>query len=248
MEPEEYSRMHRLEREHWWFRGKGEVLEALLSRAGFDPPLAGDLVVDVGCGTGAVLERFGAGAIAVGIDDHVEALQFAARRPGARLLRSDARRLPFADASVDRLFLLDVAEHVPEDRRVFAEVARVLEPSGVGIIHVPAHPALWSPHDEAMHHVRRYTSRELRRKLEDAGLSPQVFTWTFAGILLPAALVRALKRNGSGGERADFDASPAWMNPLLTRWQRLEAAWLERGNLPFGLSLAALVRPESRTP
>ena len=234
--------MHRLERDHWWFRGKSEAIHALLSRVGMGPPAPTDRIVDVGCGTGAILERFGAGATAVGIDDHVEALGFAVEREGARLMRSDARHLPFREASVDRLFLLDVAEHVVEDHLVFGEVARVLKSTGVGVIHVPAHPTMWSPHDEAMHHVRRYTRQEMRRKLHQAGLKPLVLTYTFAGTLIPAALVRMLKRR-HGGQRTDFDMSPTWLNPLLERWQRVEAGWLSRQNLPFGLSLAAVVRP-----
>jgi ubiquinone/menaquinone biosynthesis C-methylase UbiE len=244
VEPEEYERMHRLERNHWWFRGKREAIAALLDRTGIGPPTSGERIVDVGCGTGAVLERFGAGATAVGIDDHVEALRYAGRRPGARLMRSDARRLPFRDASVDRLFLLDVAEHVDDDRRVFAEVRRVLKPAGVAVVHVPAHPSMWSPHDEAMHHVRRYTRPELAAKLEEAGLATLAFTYTFAAILAPAACVRAVKRRNGGAERADFGVAPRWANAPLSIWQRVEAAWLRRLDLPFGLSIAAVVRPD----
>lgn len=243
MEPEEYGRMHRLERDHWWFRGKREAIAALLERAGVGSPGPADRIVDIGCGTGAVLERFGAGAVAVGIDDHEDALRYAREKSGARLARSDARALPFRPASVDRLFLLDVAEHVPEDARVFAEIRRVLKPEGLAVVHVPAHPWMWSPHDEAMHHVRRYTRGELESRIREAGLAPAVLTYTFGGILLPAAAVRALKRRGAGGERADFGVAPRWMNRILATWQRLEAAWLARGNLPLGLSLAAVVRP-----
>ena len=245
MEPEEYGRMHRLERDHWWFRGKREAVAALLARAGAGPPRPGDRVVDVGCGTGAVLERFGSGAVAVGIDDHEEALAFARRKSGARLARADARALPFRTGSVDRLFLLDVAEHVSEDERVFAEVRRVLAPGGLAVVHVPAHPRLWSPHDAAMHHVRRYTRRALEDRIEAAGLVPVVLTYTFGGLLVPAAIVRAWKRRAAsvGGERADFGVAPLWANRALSVWQRAEAAWLSRANLPLGLSLGAVVRP-----
>jgi SAM-dependent methyltransferase len=238
--------MHRLERDHWWFRGKRAAVAALLERTGAGAPAPGERVVDVGCGTGAVLERFGAGAVAVGIDDHEDALRFAREKSGARLLRADARALPFASGSVDRLFLLDVAEHVPEDARVFDEIRRVLAPRGLAVVHVPAHPRMWSPHDEAMHHVRRYTRAELAARIADARLAPIVLSYTFGGILLPAVLVRAWKRRGgrgAAGERADFGVAPAWMNRLLAGWQRAEAAWLGRANLPLGLSLAAVVRP-----
>lgn len=238
--------MHRLERDHWWFRGKREVIAALLERVGVGAPGPDERVVDIGCGTGAVLERFGAGAVAIGIDDHEDALHFARLRGVPRLTRSDARALPFRTGSVDRIFLLDVAEHVPEDVRVFREIRRVLKPRGLAVIHVPAHPWMWSPHDEAMHHVRRYTREALEARLRQAGLAPAVLTYTFGGILLPAAAVRAWKRRGardSAAERADFGVTPPWMNRALTGWHRMEAAWLARVDLPLGVSIAAVVRP-----
>jgi SAM-dependent methyltransferase len=240
--------MHRLERDHWWFRGKRAAITALLERVGAAPPGPRDLVVDVGCGTGAILERFAAGAVAVGIDDHEDALRHAREKSGALLARSDARALPLPTASVDRLFLLDVAEHVPEDAAVFSEIRRVLKPTGLAVVHVPAHPRMWSPHDEAMHHVRRYTRTELEARIAEAGLAPVLLTYTFGALLLPAAAVRAWKRRGSArdsaGERADFGVAPRWMNRVLAGWQRVEAAWLARANLPLGVSLAAVLRPE----
>ena len=239
--------MHRLERDHWWFRGKRAAIASLLDRAGASPPGPGDVVVDVGCGTGAILERFAAGAVAVGIDDHADALRYARERSGALLVRSDARGLPFGSGTVDRAFLLDVAEHVPEDAAVFAEIRRVLKPTGLAVIHVPAHPRMWSPHDEAMHHVRRYTRAELESRISEAGLTPILLTYTFGALLLPAAAVRAWKRRDSAraaDERADFGVAPSWMNRILAGWQGIEAGWLARANLPFGVSLAAVVRPE----
>lgn len=248
MEPEEYARLHALERDHWWFRGKRAAVSALLERAGVGPVRTGERIVDVGCGTGATLDAFGPGAVAVGLDDHAEALGFARVRAGARLARADATALPLAGRSVDRVFLLDVAEHVPDDRAAFAEVRRVLRPSGVAVVHVPAHPALWSPHDAAMHHVRRYTRAGLAAALTAAGLEPVVLTWTFAGILLPAAVVRRWKARSVRDGGADFGVAPGWANRPLALWHRLEAAWLRRAGLPFGLSLGAVARPASKAP
>lgn len=238
MERDEYARMHALERGYWWFRAKRAVVRALLSRVGAGEPGPADRVVDVGCGTGAVLEAFGGRGRAVGIDDHAEALAHARERSGAALVRGSVTALPLASGSVDRLFLLDVAEHVEDDRAAFAEVARALAPGGLAVVHVPAHPALWSPHDEALHHVRRYRRDELLDRLAAAGLEPLATTWTFAAILAPAAVLRRLRRGGG----TDFGVVPRWLDGPLALWHRLEAAWLERFDLPFGLSLAAVVR------
>ncbi|MDX1622707.1 MAG: class I SAM-dependent methyltransferase [Gemmatimonadota bacterium] len=244
MEREEYDRSYTLERGHWWFRGKREAVRALLRRIGTSCPSPGEVVLDVGCGTGGALEVLGPPGFAVGIDDHEEALLLARRRGRIRPVRATAVALPVASGSVDRLFLLDVLEHVPDDRSALCEVRRALRPGGTAVVHVPAHPSLWSPHDEVMHHVRRYRRSELVEKLVEAGLEPVVVTYTFAGILLPATVVRWWKRRSGGEIRADFGLVPRWANHALLGWQRCEAALLRRVSLPFGLSLAAVARPD----
>jgi hypothetical protein len=96
-----------------------------------------------------------------------------------------------------------------------------------------------------MHHVRRYTRGSLAGRIEGAGLVPVVLTYTFGGLLVPAAIARAWKRRAdrAGGDDADFGVAPDWANRALSAWQRAEAAWLARANLPLGLSLGAVVRP-----
>lgn len=242
MEREEYARLYELERRFWWFRAKRKYVQALLDRAGAGEVGPDTIVVDVGCGTGATLARFGGGAMALGLDDHADALRFARERSATHLTRANATSLPLGSRTVDRLFLLDVAEHVSDDGALFGEVRRVLKPRGVAVIHVPAHPRLWSPHDEAMHHVRRYTRRRLEECLRGAGLETIVLSWTFAAVLVPVAVVRWWKGHGRGGTTSDFDTSSG-AGPLLAVWHRMEAAWLRRGDLPFGVSLGAVVTP-----
>lgn len=242
MDRDEYARMHAIERTNWWFRGKRAAVRALLRRAGCGPPGRGDIVLDIGCGTGVVLETLSPPGVPIGIDDHEEALGYVAEQGGSRLLRASATALPVKSKSVARAFLLDVAEHVPDDAAVFAELRRILASGGVAVIHVPAHPGLWSPHDEVMHHVRRYRRGELERKLQAADLDIVSLDWTFGAILLPAVVIRAVKRVMVDAPSADFGLVPKWADRLLAAWQGVEAAWLRRFPLPFGLSLASVVQ------
>ncbi len=91
----------------------------------------------------------------------------------------DALRLPFPDATFDRVICAEVLEHVPDDRAAMAEIARVLQPGGTAAVTVPRFwPELvcWALSDE-YHlveggHVRIYRLGELRRRLQAAGLRP----------------------------------------------------------------------------
>jgi len=68
----------------------------------------------------------------------------------------DITALPYPDASFDLVAACDVIEHIEDDRRVFAELARVLAPSGRLIFSVPLHPARWTVFDDYVGHARRY--------------------------------------------------------------------------------------------
>jgi SAM-dependent methyltransferase len=91
----------------------------------------GDLVVDLGCGSGrALLWNRDTGATAVGID--ISPFFSTEARQEVDLLLGDLRRLPFADATFTKAWSLDVLEHLSPDalRAMLREAARVLKPGG----------------------------------------------------------------------------------------------------------------------
>ena len=79
--------------------------------------------------------------------------------------------LPFADSSFDLVAAFDVVEHVEDDRRVFAELTRVLKPGGRLIFSVPLHPAHWTTFDDYVGHARRYEPAALLALIAGHGLT-----------------------------------------------------------------------------
>jgi SAM-dependent methyltransferase len=73
----------------------------------------------------------------------------------------EANDLAFADAAFDLVCAFDVIEHVPDDRRVFAEMSRVLKDGGVLICSMPLHASQWTEFDDWVGHARRYDPVEL---------------------------------------------------------------------------------------
>jgi SAM-dependent methyltransferase len=137
---------------------------------------------------------------------------------------------------------LDVIEHIDDDVTVVRQMGDRLSPRGAIIITVPAHPWLWSSHDEINHHVRRYTRQTLRQAIEAAGLRVEYLSY-FNTLLFPLALVQRAFARLTGRRLDDGLTVPAaWLNGTLRWIFALERHAVGRVELPFGLSLLAVVR------
>jgi SAM-dependent methyltransferase len=142
-------------------------------------PWLGRVVWEAGCGSGTYTEHMRAAGcariLATDIDPRLLAI---ARR---RFAGDDRVRIFSLDLGVeaefrqldgepiDTIVCLNVLEHVADDRGALARMRRVLAPGGTMVLLVPAHPILYNGIDASLHHCRRYTSRDLRAKLVEAG-------------------------------------------------------------------------------
>lgn len=115
---------------------------------------------------------------------------------GLPVMRADATKLPLADNSLDLVTAFDVLEHLEDDDACVREVRRVLKPGGTFLVAVPADPKLWSAHDDAVDHVRRYTRRTLTDVLAVDGMHLiSMNSWNV--LLRPVVMVRRKKSTGS---------------------------------------------------
>jgi SAM-dependent methyltransferase len=244
VEAAEYDLMFRIETSYWWHVGKRRLVMNLIRR--WVAPAGPLRVLDVGCGTGAHLLALSAFGPAAGCDVSPAAVAYARSRGLDGVTHQpDPARLPFPDSSFDLVTALDVIEHADDDEQLAREIARVLEPGGAALVTVPAHPALWSVHDESVHHKRRYRQGELLRTLRAAGLHPARTTY-LNGLLLPLIVpVRWLRDRWprSHGATSDFNLPlPRWLNALFLFVFTAEWWWIRRWPLPFGLTICCLAR------
>lgn len=203
MEGTEIRTLVEVEDRHWWYSER----RALLARAlrGLSP---GD-ALDVGAAGGGntrVLIRLGWRAAA--LEYGAPGAQICAER-GIPVVRGDATTLPLAPSSLDLVVAFDVLEHLQDDKSAALSVFESLRPGGTFLVAVPVDMRLWSAHDEAVGHVRRYSREELTSLLTGAGfVLEEVRSWMV--LLRPAV---ALRRRFSTG--SDLDDPPAWLNRLL---------------------------------
>ena len=205
MDTAELQLLTSLEDRHWWYRERRAILRRELRRLP-GPGRALDIGA-AGGGNTRVLEAHGWQAVAVEYSD--SAADVALSR-GIRVIRADARELPMRTGTYGLVTAWDVLEHIDEDYLAAAEIARVLQPGGTALIAVPCDMALWSAHDDAVGHLRRYSRPELAGLVQKAGLTLEGM-WSWNVLLRPAV---AMRRKGSAG--SDLGEVPPLANGLLT--------------------------------
>jgi len=236
--------MAELDSSHWWFVARRQILEEIIKRIVQPPPNA--QILEIGCGTGHNLEmlsRFGR-VTATELDPDARAL--ATKRLGREVQPTALPDLSaFPERGFDLIALLDVLEHVADDHSALKAIWARLKPGGRLILTVPANPWMWSAHDVAHHHHRRYRRAQLERLAGEAHYEIDLLS-PFNTILFP--LIAAARGAGKilGRESADDSMPPEAVNSLLRRLFALESRLVGRIPLPFGVSLVAVLRrPES---
>ncbi len=243
---EEYSE---IDLSHWWFVGRSRIIQTVLdAELGPSNGQPERRILDMGCGTGGMLEplrRFGE---VEGVDASESAVRLCHERGEMAVTHLTSAELPFPDDSFDVLTALDVIEHISDDVAAVSEVRRVLRPGGIFLATVPAHPALWGAQDEISHHFRRYTARTLHRTLAGAGLRERRTTYFNSILFGPIAAIRLARRILPEPKelRSDFEMTDDGpVNRALTKVFASEARWLARRDLPFGVSLLVVAEPMS---
>ncbi|NLH98720.1 MAG: class I SAM-dependent methyltransferase [Chthonomonadales bacterium] len=244
METAEYDRMYEQEDTYWWFVGRRHLILGLMNdRFGARSDLR---VLDVGCGTGAMssaLRRFGTVTSA---DLSDRALGYSARRGLTGLCASDATRLPFRTGAFDAIVALDLLEHIPDDAAAASEFARALQPGGQLFVTVPAYQSLWSGHDQALMHQRRYTARQVRRLIEGSGLEIVRLSYAMTLLFPIVWLVRMRERRMAVPQASVRPVAPP-LNRALIGLLHAENALVRRCSLPFGVTVLCVAqkpRPE----
>lgn len=241
MNTAEYERMFRYEDSYWWFVARHRLVEAIMrGHYGAGTAQGGSLrILDIGCGTGAMSARLGQWGAVVSADFSPLALQFSRRRNLPHLVGADATRLPFACGRFDVLVAMDMLEHLEDDRRALSEFYRVLRPGGIVIATVPAYQHLWSEHDIALMHYRRYMRADLGARFTEAGFRLEKLSHTMALLYPLASLQRRLsaRRGPHDPPEAAMPAVSAPVNALLTKLVTLENALARRMNFRFGVSI-----------
>lgn len=245
MELHEYHALQRVERDHWFYQGKREIVEWWLEKK--LSLSAGDLIVDAGAGTGELVaqlaQQYTARGVRVeGVEYVEEAREIAKRFRNIELKAGSILDLPYPDNSIRAVMALDVLEHLEDDSKAWSELVRVTAPGGLIIVNVPTFMQLWSEWDLSLGHVRRYTIAEFNRLIAPTSSSFEKLYLGYVNLVgfLGIYVMRRLLKNRAGKERAE-DVVPA--PPINSLLRAAFALPVKLGiKMPFGSSLFCVVR------
>lgn len=233
MEEALYDQFYEVEQRHWWFVARQEILLHYLDNVLRLPRNA--RILDVGCGTGAMLEALSKRAHAYGVDASERAVEYCQKRGLNNVYCGDLNAVP-SDNLFDCITFFDVIEHIENDVGVLQESLKLLTNDGSVLITVPAYQWMWSEHDVRNHHKRRYLTSNLRDTVQRAGFKVVHCTY-FNTLLFPLALARRMWAKITNRMGDDLKMPPRVVNVALREVFRMEKHLVPWASLPFGVSI-----------
>lgn len=228
----------------FYFRGKLGLVDILIRRASaIAKGRRGLKILSLGAGVGGGLEttaRYGELYI---IDSDPRAIELASDRLCKEKKVYDITEgIPYPDSFFDMVTAFDVLEHIKDDEMVCAEVYRVLKPGGSFVFTTPAFQPLFSDHDRALGHYRRYNKDSLKKLL--CKFKPlELDFWMFT-LFLPISAAKLLKRKNNNPSMHNLSL-PGPVNSLFCVIMDIEN-WLikHRVRLPLGTTAYGIFKAE----
>jgi SAM-dependent methyltransferase len=254
MDPNFTREYEEYEMRHWWFVARRQIIHDLLDRYAPGASSGQGRWLDVGCGTGVLLESYRGFAEKAGVELDEGCVQRANEKGlGVRRTGSDWDFSELGRFSC--VSLCDVLEHVPDEQAAIAAVRAALDEQGILLVTVPALMGLWSNHDVVNHHYRRYTRQTILQCFPTEQWDVLKVSYFSSFLFPPVWMVRKMKglkkklmgANGqSAAPRHDLEFGHPLMDRTLLTVFRMERPLLRRWSLPIGSSLLLVVRKKAQ--
>lgn len=220
--------------DNFWFRAKYGLIELLMEKKSLGRDGQRPKILSIGTGTGddlKILKEFGDNYVT---DILPEALEIVPDEFCFEKRIADATNLPYEDDFFDIVVSFDVFEHIEDDKKAVEEVHRVLRKGGALVYSVPAGPGLFSSHDVALEHYRRY-NRKMVKELFKSFKEVKIYSWNT--LLYPLVALSRLK-NKNAPPKVDHPQLPGVVDGLFYNLMKVDNFLIRRGmSLPVGVSL-----------
>jgi len=222
---------------HWWYQARRKLLE--MGIKDYAASQSNLRILDLASACGGNFQMCNQYGTIIGIDISPHSIRFCKEKGIDSMVQGNVELLPFEEKSFDVVVAFDIFEHLPNDIDSMKEVFRILKDDGILLVNVPAFMSLYSEHDVAFEHVRRYSKKELIAKLKSVNFKP-VFSSFWSFFIFPAVfLIRKIfVKKRLEESQSDFHLDvPNWIEMTLRWLSILEVSWIfKKNHFPFGVS------------
>lgn len=261
MNQDYYKNYYHLERNHWWFVVRLEILKQELQKIAVVEKNSKRKILNIGIATGKTSQMLAQFGEVTSLEYDGVCAEFVRQKLAIEVIEGSILELPFEANSFDWVCAFDVIEHVEDDKKAISEMNRVCKTKGKICITVPAFQSLWSHHDEINHHFKRYKMNEIKNlfdlqsKKVNNNYSFKILRKTYFNsfLFIPIWLFRKLNflipqrfiRKGAG---SDFEIykSNRFLDSILKGIFLIEKKLFQKNiSFPFGVSLLFFVQKDN---
>ena len=233
MKNETFERHLTNEKNHWWFKGRREILNSII-KINFKKRLT---ILDFGSGSGTnidILSKYGT----VYIYEKNKKMKLYLKK---KYYNSKKVMVVnnFKKIKYDLIIAADVIEHIKNDKKAIKEIGGALKKNGKILITVPAFQLLFSKKDEQLKHFRRYNINTLKILIKNFKTIKLTYFNFF--LFIPLSFVIIILK----AFKVDFidyaEKTPnKFINKIFYFIFRMEKMLINFINFPFGLSILFL--------
>lgn len=231
-----------IQKKHWWFVARKEIILDFITR--YLPNNKNPKILDIGCGSGYMLNTLELIGQVSGMDMSDDAIRFSKEIFSGEVMKGFLpANIPYPENNFDIIVALDVIEHVDDDVGALINLRAHMREGGKIIITVPANMYLWSEHDVINEHKRRYSLEELKTKLVASGFHIERISY-YNTFLFPLVLaVRTINNLFKRKAESDMEMPNSLLNFFLKNIFSFEKYLLRFMNFnSFGVSIITVAR------
>jgi len=177
----------------FWFNHRQKCILTLLKN------FPTNCILDIGGGNGKNAMLFERSKIeTILLEPGESGAKYAFQNGVKNVINSSFHASGFRKESIPAIGLFDVLEHIAEDDLFLKDLFDVLVPKGKLYLTVPAYQVFYSSFDKEVGHFRRYSLKQLTKKLTQSGFEIEYKTYLFCLIPIPMFAVRFLSNFKKG--------------------------------------------------